>query len=131
MFATPVPVAADFFARLRVQDAAFSAGLPATLACLAALHDPARPIPTPAASNELQRQLHTLAGCAATFGYRRLGQEARALEQRLRVLQAFDNVPPVDWTDWFTQLFGLIAWASADPCRCSLPGAGAAALQLP
>ena len=131
MIATPAPVETDFFARLRVQDAAFSAGLPATLAQLAAFHDPARPQPMPAASRELQRQLHTLAGCAATFGYRRLGQDARALEQRLRVLQAFDNVPDVDWIEWFAQLFSMIGWASHDPCPGSLAGDGAAALQLP
>ena len=131
MIATSAPVEADFFARLRVQDAAFSAGLPGMLAQLAALHDPVQAKPTAAASSELQRQLHTLAGCAATFGYRRLGQEARALEQRLRVLQAFDQVPDIDWTDWFVQLFAMIAWASHDPCRGSRAGAGAAALQLP
>lgn len=106
---------AAFFARLRVQDAVFSAGLPALLDQLAALHDPQSPQPAPACSAELQHRLHTLSGCAATFGYRRLGVEARALEQRLRVLQAFDAVPAVDWTTWFTQLAALIAWARVDP----------------
>lgn len=106
---------ATFFARLRVQNAAFSAGLPVMLDELAALHDPLAPQPAPACSAELQRRLHTLAGCAATFGYRRLGVEARALEQRLRVLQAFDGVPAVDWSAWFTQLAAMIAWARIDP----------------
>ena len=108
------PVEAGFFARLRVQDAAFSAGLQGTLAELAALRDP----------SELQRQLNTLAGCATTFGYRRLGQEARALEQRLRVLRAFDAVPAIDWTAWFGELAALLAWARID-ARAS------AALQVP
>ncbi|WP_332875714.1 Hpt domain-containing protein [Massilia sp. S19_KUP03_FR1] len=96
---------AAFFARLRVQDAAFSAGLPAMLDELATLQDP------PA----LQHQLNTLAGCATTFGYRRLGREARTLEQRLRVLCAFDAVPAIDWADWFSQLAALVAWARLDP----------------
>ncbi len=104
MVSTLSPVEADFFARLRVQDAAFSAGLPGTLDALAALQDPLA----------LQHELHTLAGCATTFGYRRLGQEARALEQRLRVLRAFDTVPDVDWTAWFSELAALVAWARLD-----------------
>jgi HPt (histidine-containing phosphotransfer) domain-containing protein len=103
-----------FFARLRTQDAAFSAGLPAMLDELATLQDP------PA----LQHQLHTLAGCATTFGYRRLGREARALEQRLRVLRAFEAVPAVDWTEWFGQLADLLTWARVDP-------RAGAALELP
>jgi HPt (histidine-containing phosphotransfer) domain-containing protein len=114
VFSTLSPVEADFFARLRAQDAAFSAGLSGTLDALAALRDPLA----------LQDQLHTLAGCATTFGYRRLGQAARALEQRLRVLRAFDAVPAGDWTAWFCELAALVAWARIDP-RAS------AALQLP
>jgi HPt (histidine-containing phosphotransfer) domain-containing protein len=96
---------AAFFARLRVQDAAFSAGLPAMLDELGRLQDPLL----------LQHQLHTLAGCATTFGYRRLGREARVLEQRLHVLCAFDAVPAIDWTDWFSQLAAMLAWARVDP----------------
>jgi HPt (histidine-containing phosphotransfer) domain-containing protein len=106
---------AAFFARLRTQDAAFSAGLPASLDQLAALCDAACPSPSPACSFELRERLHTLSGCAATFGYRRLGVEARALEQRLRVLQAFEAVPDVDWTAWFSQLTHMIDWARLDP----------------
>ena len=113
--AMPSPGAADFFARLRVHGAMFSAGLPGELDQLLALHDPGRPVPAADASDLLQRRLHTLAGCAATFGYHRLGQQARALEQRLRVLQAFDAVPEVDWSEWFAQLAAMVTWARADP----------------
>jgi HPt (histidine-containing phosphotransfer) domain-containing protein len=117
--ATSASPEGTFFARLRAEDAAFSAGLPAALDRLAALHDPAARAPAisplPAASAELRHRLHTLSGCAATFGYRRLGVEARALEQRLRVLQAFDAVPDVDWIAWFAQLAAMIAWARVDP----------------
>ena len=108
----------DFFARLRVQDAAFRAGLPAMLAEIAGLHDRAEAIPSTACGARLQYALHTLAGCAATFGYRRLGREARVLEQRLRVLQAFEAVPAVDWLDWFRQLDATLAWARIDPRQC-------------
>ena len=115
MIAPSSSVGADFFARLRVQDAAFSAGLPGMLGGIAGLHDRAAPVPSAACAGALQQALHTLAGCAATFGYPRLGQEARALEQRLRVLQAFDAVPAVDWTTWFGQLDAMLAWAQVDP----------------
>jgi HPt (histidine-containing phosphotransfer) domain-containing protein len=113
---------AAFFARLRTQDAAFSGGLPASLDQLAALFDPACPSPSAACSVELRERLHTLSGCAATFGYRRLGVEARALEQRLRVLQAFEVVPDVDWTAWFTQLANMVDWARLDPRAELTPG---------
>jgi HPt (histidine-containing phosphotransfer) domain-containing protein len=115
VFATPGRPETDFFARLRVQEAAFSAGLPAMLAAIAARHDRAAAVPTSACAGALQQALHTLAGCAATFGYARLGQEARALEQRLRVLQAFDCVPAVDWTAWFDQLDAMVKWALVAP----------------
>ena len=115
MIAPSAATDAAFFARLRTQDAAFSAGLPASLDQLAALFDPACPSPSAACSFELRERLHTLSGCAATFGYRRLGVEARALEQRLRVLQAFEAVPDVDWTAWFNQLTHMIDWARLDP----------------
>lgn len=127
MIATSTSGDATFFARLRTQEAVFRAGLPGLLDDLAALHDPRLPVPTPACSAELQHRLHTLSGCAATLGYYRLGVAARALEQRLRVLQAFDAVPAVDWCAWFGQLADMLAWARADPHdRRVLP----AALQL-
>jgi HPt (histidine-containing phosphotransfer) domain-containing protein len=110
-------VEAAFFARLRVQDAAFAAGLPAMLDGLGQLHDRSNVVPTTACSAQLQAELHTLAGCAATFGYLRLGQDARALEQRLRVLQAFECVPAVDWRAWFDQLDAMLAWARVDARR--------------
>jgi HPt (histidine-containing phosphotransfer) domain-containing protein len=115
MDAMPSPAPADFFARLRLHDALFSAGLPDALDALAALRDPLAEVPTGHCSAQLHSRLHTLAGCAATFGYRRLGQEARALEQRLRVLQAFEAVPAVDWREWFAQLDAMLGWARIDP----------------
>jgi HPt (histidine-containing phosphotransfer) domain-containing protein len=115
VIATSASLETDFFARLRVQEAAFSAGLPAMLAEIAARHDRATAVPATACAGALQQALHTLAGCAATFGYPRLGQEARSLEQRLRVLQAFDCVPAVDWAAWFDQLDAMLDWAQVDP----------------
>ena len=98
-------VDADFFVRLTQANADFRAGLPDTLQRLRAAgagFDPAAPAPQLAA--ELQALLHALAGAAVTFGFRELGQGARALEQRLRVLTAFELVGADDWQAWLSAL---------------------------
>jgi HPt (histidine-containing phosphotransfer) domain-containing protein len=59
--------------------------------------------------------LHTMAGSATTFGYRVLGQQARALEQRLRVLTAFESVGAADWDAWLAALDTFVAWGRRNP----------------
>ena len=104
------PVDAAFFARLTAANERFRAGLPATLAQLAAARGELLPeAPAPALVAELQSLLHTLAGAAVTFGFRELGHGARALEQRLRVLRAFDAVGAGDWNAWLGELDGFLA----------------------
>ncbi|HAV35149.1 MAG TPA: hypothetical protein DCX52_02130 [Massilia sp.] len=99
------PVDAVFFERLTQANERFRAGLPATLAQLAAVRDEIEPdSPAPALVAELQSLLHTLAGAAVTFGFRELGQGARQLEQRLRVLTAFETVGEDDWSAWLDAL---------------------------
>ncbi|QOY92374.1 Hpt domain-containing protein [Massilia sp. UMI-21] len=105
----------QFFSRLASANASFDSGLPATLERLRALGarlDPAAPA---LAADELQAMLHTLAGSAVTFGYRGLGQHARALEQRLRVLQTFDAVAAVNWAAWVGELGQFVEAARRDP----------------
>jgi HPt (histidine-containing phosphotransfer) domain-containing protein len=107
---------AEFFARLSVLNDKFAASLPHTLARLGmarACLDPAAP--SAALVGELHALLHTLAGSAATFGFRLLGQQARVLEQRLRVFTTFSAVAPQDWKDWLAQLDVFVNWGSADP----------------
>ncbi|WLI91063.1 Hpt domain-containing protein [Massilia sp. R2A-15] len=106
----------EFFSRLRALNDKFAAGVPATLARLGELRarfDPQAPDPGQVA--ELHQILHTIAGSAATFGFRTMGQQARAIEQRLRVLMAFEQVPAADWQDWLASLDQYTAWAAADP----------------
>ena len=106
----------EFFARLRALNDKFAASIPATLARLRenrAAFDPQAPDQAIIAT--LHETLHTIAGSAATFGFRSFGQQARALEQRLRVLGAFDAVAPRDWEDWLESLNAYIAWAEIDP----------------
>jgi HPt (histidine-containing phosphotransfer) domain-containing protein len=110
------PADADFFVRLTQANEDFRAGLPATLRRLGqagANFDPATPDLALAA--ELQALLHTLAGAAVTFGFRELGQGGRALEQRLRVLTAFEHVGEDDWQAWLASLDDFVRGGMAAP----------------
>ena len=106
----------DFFVRLTQANEDFRAGLPATLQRLrdtGAGFDPAAP--DAQLAGELQSLLHTLAGAAVTFGFRELGQGARALEQRLRVLTAFELVGEDDWQAWLASLDDFVRSSLAAP----------------
>lgn len=111
----PQPADQEFFARLAELNEKFAQRLPGTLDALAlqsrllAEGDRAAPV------NELQAILHTLAGSAATFGFRGVGQHARLLEQRLRVLRTFDTTAPADWYAWGVELDAFIEAARRDP----------------
>lgn len=107
---------AEFFARLAELNDKFAASLPQTLGRLSVARDAFDPKRPPAALIEqMHAVLHTLAGSSATFGFRILGQQARMLEQRLRVLTTFDAVAPEEWEAWLSELDVFIAWGSADP----------------
>ncbi len=106
----------EFFARLRALNDKFAASVPATLAKLrenrAAFDAQA---PDKAILATLQETLHTIAGSAATFGFRSFGQHARTLEQRLRVLQAGQATTAQEWAGWMAALDAYIVWAEIDP----------------
>ncbi|TFW31575.1 Hpt domain-containing protein [Massilia horti] len=110
------PIDQDFFSRLAELSERFAAEVPALLERLAsasAAFDTAAP--DLALAEEVQTLLHTMAGSAATFGFRVLGHQARLLEQRLRVLMAFDEVQEAHWNAWFADLDCLVAWGLIDP----------------
>jgi HPt (histidine-containing phosphotransfer) domain-containing protein len=116
----------DFFARLRVLNDKFAAGVPDTLARLAALRAGFdAQAPDGQMVDQLHQILHTVAGSAATFGFRTMGQQARALEQRLRVLMAFEVVAARDWAHWLAGLDQYLAWAAIDPRSGNYPDDGA------
>lgn len=107
---------AEFFARLAQLNGKFAASLPQTLGRLAearAAFDVAQP--QEALLEQFLAVLHTLAGSSATFGFRVLGQSARMLEQRLRVLTTFDAVGPLEWRAWLAELDVFVAWGMRDP----------------
>jgi len=107
---------AEFFARLAELNDKFAASLPQTLGRLSAVRnefDTQRP--QLALIEQMHAVLHTLAGSSATFGFRVLGQQARTLEQRLRVLMTFDGVAPQEWEAWLAELDVFVAWGSSDP----------------
>ncbi|SHG95733.1 Hpt domain-containing protein [Massilia sp. CF038] len=106
----------DFFARLSALNDKFAASVPATLTRLRgyqAAFDPVAPQADIVAG--LHQTLHTIAGSAATFGFRVFGQQARQLEQRLRVLMAFDAVAAQDWRAWLADLDAYLLWAEHNP----------------
>jgi len=118
--ATVQPADQQFFARLAELNEKFAARLPSTLEQLEALSRQLGHAGEPAfdaapAAGELQAMLHTLAGSAATFGFRGLGHHARLLEQRLRVLRAFDEVAATEWQAWRAELDDYIRVARVDP----------------
>jgi len=109
-------VDAEFFTRLSELNDKFAASLPHTLGRLSearAAFDPAHP--QAALVDEMHAILHTLAGSAATFGFRVLGTQARVLEQRLRVFTTFDAVLSADWEAWLAELDVYVAWGRNDP----------------
>jgi len=106
----------EFFARLNALNDKFAASVPATLGRLRAARAAFNPAaPDAELVKEVHQVLHTIAGSAATFGFRVLGQQARQLEQRLRVLMAFDTIAPQDWEYWMCCLDDYIGWGEADP----------------
>ena len=110
----PQPVDQEFFARLAELNDKFAQRLPDTFDRLAA-HSQALADGNVQAIEELQAMLHTLAGSAATFGFRGLGQHARLLEQRLRVLRTFEQTAAADWQAWRAELDAFVAAGRADP----------------
>ncbi|MEW7847184.1 Hpt domain-containing protein [Massilia aurea] len=114
------PADQQFFARLAELNDKFAARLPSTFERLAQLSSDLAPAGAPGfdpapPAGELQAMLHTLAGSAATFGFRGLGHHARLLEQRLRVLRAFETVAASEWSAWRAELDEYIAVALRDP----------------
>ena len=105
----------EFLARLRALNDKFAASLPATLERLeAARAGIALDSPDPARLKELHQVLHTIAGSAGTFGFAVLGQQARRLEQRMRMLMS-EAAPRNDWESWMADLQRYQRWAANDP----------------
>ena len=109
-------VDAEFFARLAELNNQFAAALPQTLGrLLAARNAFDANKPPKELIEQFHATLHTLAGSAATFGFRVLGQQARSLEQRLRVLLAFETIAAPEWEAWLSELDCFVAWGMRDP----------------
>jgi HPt (histidine-containing phosphotransfer) domain-containing protein len=117
------PIDQEFFARLNALNEKFAAGIPSTMARLQQARDRFdASAPDQDLVGELHQVLHTIAGSAATFGFRVLGQEARHLEQRLRVMMAYPAIAARDWLDWIDALDEYIAWALRNPKAADYPG---------
>jgi HPt (histidine-containing phosphotransfer) domain-containing protein len=105
----------EFLARLRALNDKFAASLPGTLEKLeAARAQVALAQPDPARLKDLHQVLHTIAGSAGTFGYAVLGQQARRLEQRMRMLMS-ETASQADWEVWMADLQRYQRWADVNP----------------
>ena len=104
-----------FYPRLQALNEKFAARVPGTLVRLRELRAAFNAdAPDAATATELRQSLHTIAGSAATFGFPVFGQQARNLEQRMRVLMAFDVVGPGEWHSWLAAFDDYIRWAEVD-----------------
>ncbi|MES3023504.1 MAG: Hpt domain-containing protein [Pseudomonadota bacterium] len=106
----------EFLAKLHALNEKFEASLPETIGRLSharAAFD--AEAPDPKLTVRMHEVLHTVAGSAATFGFRTLGQQARELEQQARVLMAFERAPEGAWAAWLVNLDRYLAWAERDP----------------
>jgi HPt (histidine-containing phosphotransfer) domain-containing protein len=105
----------EFQARLRALNDKFAASLPDTLARLEAARARLRLDAIDEAQlKELHQILHTVAGSAGTFGFAVLGQQARRLEQRMRLLMS-ERASRGDWESWMADLQRYQRWAAKDP----------------
>jgi len=107
------PTDTDFRARLAALNAKFAATVPGTMDKLARALAACRAdgaTPGSAALHDVHELLHGLAGSAGTFGFATLGQEARRIEQQVRVVMkdgsGWDAIP--------AQIEQLLAWAARD-----------------
>jgi chemotaxis protein histidine kinase CheA len=62
---------------------------------------------------ELQREVHSLAGAGATFGYDMISSHARELEELLAGLER-DQAPSVERTQQVVQMLDRLAHAAAN-----------------
>ena len=107
------PTDTDFRARLAALNVKFAATVPGTMEKIALALGRCRAdgaVPTSASLHELHELLHGVAGSAGTFGFATLGQEARRIEQQVRMVMkegaGWDTVP--------AQIEQLLAWAARD-----------------
>jgi HPt (histidine-containing phosphotransfer) domain-containing protein len=108
------PVDPDFRARLAALNDKFAATVPVTLEkigqALAACKS-GGDAPPDAALHQLHELLHGVAGSAGTFGFGMLGQQARRIEQMLRVVLA----EHAGWPAVIPEVEQLLRWAAVDP----------------
>ncbi|HEV7816660.1 MAG TPA: Hpt domain-containing protein [Janthinobacterium sp.] len=106
----------DFRARLRALGDQYAASVPGLMAAIeqALLRCEAKGLKAENLA-ALQKQLHTIAGSAGTFGFGALGQECRRLEQQARRMAAQPDAGAAGWPALTAQIRQLLRWAAVDP----------------
>jgi HPt (histidine-containing phosphotransfer) domain-containing protein len=105
----------DFRARLRALGDKYAATVPGLMAAIEqALLRCEQDGLSPAHLAALQKQLHTIAGSAGTFGFGALGQQCRVLEQQTRQIAADPQAEGAPWSELAAQIRQLLRWAAID-----------------
>jgi len=106
----------DFRARLRALGDKYAATVPGLMAAIeqALLRCEDEGL-SAAHLAALQKQLHTIAGSAGTFGFGALGQQCRVLEQQVRQIAADPAAGAPLWHALAAQIRQLLRWAAVDP----------------
>lgn len=104
--------------KLAALSGSFAQNLPGRLHELAnALHQCQIDEPNQANVDALQRQLHTLAGSAGTFGFTALGLACARIESHLRDLTELDQWPLAGFGPVVAEIRELLHWAALDPSQ--------------
>ena len=104
----------DFRARLRALGDKYAATVPGLMAAVEQALQRCEQDGLPSNIAALQKQLHTIAGSAGTFGFGALGQQCRILEQLARQIAADTQAGAVLWPELAGQTRQLLRWAAID-----------------
>ncbi|MES2127748.1 MAG: Hpt domain-containing protein [Pseudomonadota bacterium] len=111
-----------FQARLAALNAKFGASIAATLASMQAERALCgNALPAASGMQQLHVILHTVAGSAATFGFPVFGQQARRLDNALRLMLEQRPIPAQQWAAWLAEFDVFLAWVAADPQAATYP----------
>jgi HPt (histidine-containing phosphotransfer) domain-containing protein len=108
------PADPEFRARLAALNDKFAATVPATMEKIGQAFAECKAggdLPPDAALHRLHELLHGVAGSAGTFGFGMLGQQARRIEQMLRVVLAEHS----GWPAVIPEVEQFLRWAAKDP----------------
>lgn len=109
------PLDPDYRDHLQRLSDMFAASIPARMTAIADALAAAGDRPDRQQLEQLHGALHTVAGSAGSFGFTVLGDQARRLEQAVRVLVEQPATSESAWTDLVAHVQAYLDWARIDP----------------